>query len=78
MACTCGRIAIGMTITENRNWNPDCSEHGTDSAWWSSSEQIAKREAQNQRSRDLQTRAAEARRRSHLTQTDGETEHAHE
>jgi len=27
--CTCGRINIGMKVTEHRNWSPDCPKHGT-------------------------------------------------
>lgn len=60
-SCTCGRLCVGSTVTEHRNWNPDCDEHGTASAWWKSPEQVAKREAQNARSRDLQRQAREAR-----------------
>ena len=60
--CSCGRIRVGRTVTEHRNWNPDCTEHGTASAWWKSPEQVEKREAQSQRLRDLQARAREARR----------------
>jgi hypothetical protein len=52
-----------MTVTEQRNWNPDCPEHGTDSTWWKSSEQRAKRDADNERMRDLHRRAREARNR---------------
>ncbi len=56
--CRCGRMSIG----ESRNWNPDCPEHGTTSAWWNSPEQKVKRQDQSDRLRDLQRRAAEARR----------------
>ena len=62
MTCTCGRIRIGMEVTEHRNWQPDCLEHGVDSEWWSSPEQVAKREAQNERLRTLREAAREARR----------------
>jgi len=61
-ACTCGRIAIGMEVTELRNWNPDCVEHGTTSEWWNSPEQREKRDQQNARLVELQLRAREARR----------------
>jgi hypothetical protein len=59
--CVCGRIKVGNEVTESRNWNPDCPEHGLDSEWWSSPEQVAKREAQGGRLRDLQRQAREAR-----------------
>ena len=60
--CSCGRITIGMTVTESRNWNPDCVEHGTDSAWYNSDTQRAARDAQNTRVIELQRQAREARR----------------
>ena len=53
MNCTCSRIRIGMEVTEHRNWNPECVEHGVDSIWWHSPEQVAKREAQNARAARL-------------------------
>ncbi len=62
--CLCGRIKIGSTVTENRNWNPDCPEHGTESEWWRSPEQVEKRRQQNERLRDLQRQAREARERA--------------
>jgi len=62
--CTCGRLKVGMTVTEHRNWNPDCPEHGVKSQWYRSPEQKAKRDAQDERLRDLQRQANEARRRA--------------
>lgn len=62
MDCTCGRIKIGMKVTEQRNWHPACREHGLGTAWWNSPEQVAKREAQAVRSADLQARAKAARK----------------
>lgn len=59
--CTCGRIAVGMTVTEIRNWNPDCAEHGTASAWWNSEEQQAERAGRREHLADLWRRAREAR-----------------
>ncbi len=56
--CTCGRMSVG----DSRNWHPDCPEHGLASEWWKSPEQVAKREAQDARLRDLQRQAREARR----------------
>jgi hypothetical protein len=40
VTCTCGRIRIGLRVTEHRNWNPDCPEHGTETDFWKSREQI--------------------------------------
>lgn len=60
--CTCARIAVGMTVTDTRNWNPDCAEHGTASAWWNSEEQRTARASRREHLIDLQRRAREARR----------------
>jgi len=60
MDCTCSRLRVGSELTEVRNWNPDCAEHGVGTEWYTSPEQVAKRQAQNDRLRELQT---EARRR---------------
>lgn len=59
--CRCGRLKVGFTVTESRNWNPDCPQHGTKSTWYRSPEQVAKRQAQDERLRDLQRQAREAR-----------------
>ncbi len=61
--CSCGRIKIGFEVTEHRNWNPDCLEHGIGSAWYMSPEQIRKRAEQNERIRDLHRQVKEARKR---------------
>jgi len=60
-ACRCGRIAVGMTVTNNRNWNGDCPEHGLTSAWWNSPAQVARRQKQNAELRDLYQQARQAR-----------------
>ena len=62
--CTCGRIMLGSKPSGARNWNPDCPEHGIESDWWQSPEQVARRQEQSSRLRDLQRQAAEARRRA--------------
>ena len=62
MTCTCGRIAVGLKLTELRNWSPDCEEHGVDSAWYNSETQMVKRAASSERTIELQRRAREARR----------------
>lgn len=62
--CTCGRIALGLEVTEVRNWNPECPKHGTSSAWWNSTEQRAAREERRVHLTDLQRRAREARQQA--------------
>lgn len=61
ISCTCGYIKVGGTITESRNWHPECAEHGLKSDWYRLPAQVFKREADNARLRDLQRRAREAR-----------------
>lgn len=61
MSCRCGVIKVGGQPTSNRDWNPDCPEHGTASSWHRSPEQTKKRTADSERLRDLQRRAREAR-----------------
>ena len=61
MTCTCSRLKVGGKLTESRNWNPDCTEHGTDSEWYRSPDVVARRDEQRQRTIDLQRRAREAR-----------------
>jgi len=61
MSCTCGRIAIGMEVTEQRNWNPDCVEHGEGTDWYNDPERVAKRALYRERLIDLQRQAREAR-----------------
>jgi len=62
--CTCPRLAIGLEVTEIRNWNADCPSHGTASAWWNSPEQQAERAARRVESIALQAKAKEMRRRA--------------
>jgi hypothetical protein len=59
--CRCGELMLDGRPTGSRNWNPDCPEHGTASEWYRSPEQVAKREADSARLRDLYRRAREAR-----------------
>lgn len=61
--CSCGRIAVGMTVTENRNWNPDCATHGLQSAWYRSPQQVQRRAQQETELREMYRRAREARSR---------------
>lgn len=60
MTCTCYPLSIEGCPP---NWNPDCAEHGEQSEWFNSPDQIAKREAQSERLRDLQRQARDARNR---------------
>lgn len=62
MTCRCSRLRVGRELTEHRNWNPDCPEHGVGTEWYESDEQVAKRQADAERLRDLQARARAARR----------------
>ena len=41
--CRCSRIAVGLEVTANRNWNPDCPAHGQASEWYRSPEQVERR-----------------------------------
>lgn len=59
--CRCGMVKVGGKPTGNRNWNPDCGEHGVMSAWWNDPERVAQREADSIRLRDLQLEAARRR-----------------
>lgn len=59
--CFCGSIAVGLQITESRNWNPACPEHGIYSEWWNSDEQVHQRFVRRQESLELQRRARIAR-----------------
>ena len=62
--CQCPRIALGLEITEARNWSPRCPVHGLESAWWDRPEQRERRAKQAERSIALQLAAAEARRQA--------------
>lgn len=65
MKCSCYPMMIEGAPP---NWNPDCEEHGLRSEWYSSPAQVAKREADSERLRDLQRRAREARNLHHARQ----------
>lgn len=39
MECTCPHLALGTKVLEQRNWNPKCEEHGSDSEWYNSTGQ---------------------------------------
>jgi len=60
--CTCSRIKIGTTVSDNKNLNPECPEHGYNSVWYNSSEQVKKREERSQRLRELYDTARKARK----------------
>ncbi len=61
--CTCGRIVIGTTVTENRNWNPDCPEHGEKTTWFEGEGGDYLR-AQVEKAIVLQRQAREARKKA--------------
>ena len=65
MACTCGRIVLGSEATGSRNWNPDCPEHGIETAWWRSDVQVAHRRYDGARLRVIQA-VARLRRNGQL------------
>ncbi len=60
--CSCGMIYVGLTESGQRNWSPDCLVHGLGSEWYNDDAQVAAREAQDFRSRELQARAKAARK----------------
>ena len=62
--CRCSRLSVGMTVTESRNWNPDCAEHGTTSVWWNTPEQKQKRETDRLRLEDLWAQVRAARKKA--------------
>lgn len=64
MSCECGNIAIGLTVTETRNWHPECPEHGIESEWWNSEAQFQERMVRRSELIKLQARAREARRKA--------------
>ena len=34
VACTCARLSVGLTITNDRDWRPDCPEHGKGTSYY--------------------------------------------
>lgn len=62
--CTCGRLAVGLTVTEARNWNPNCPDHGVKSPWYNSEEQIDIRNLRQENSQ-LWQRLATVTRHDH-------------
>lgn len=59
--CACGLVGVGLIVAEVRNWDPACPEHGVDSEWWKSDEQVHQRFVRRQESLELQRRARIAR-----------------
>ena len=59
--CTCYHIKIGTTVSDNKNLNPECPEHGTKSVWYNSPEQVKKRGERSQRLRELYDAARKAK-----------------
>ena len=58
--CTCGRIAVGMQVTENRNWHDDCPAHGVGTEWYKA-EGKAYFTEQSRKAVEAQQRARKAR-----------------
>jgi hypothetical protein len=68
MTCNCKPIYLnGGERSGSTEWYHACPEHGVMSAWWNDPERVAERERKSIASRDLQTRAAEARRAARPT-----------
>lgn len=61
--CTCSELMLnsGKGATGMRNWAEACPEHGTESDWYRSPEQVAKRAADRERLIGLQEQARQAR-----------------
>lgn len=53
MECTCPHLALGTKVLEQKNWDPDCEEHGTDSVWYTSEAETQRRLLQNERLRGM-------------------------
>lgn len=64
--CTCGRIAVGMWVTNSRNWNPKCPDHGLESFWYNSDEQMYIRALRFDHQKTLQQCAQIIREKSEL------------
>lgn len=59
--CECARVYVGTQLSDNRNWNPDCPQHGIQSAWWKSPEQVMLRRQKADQLADLQAKARAAK-----------------
>lgn len=61
--CTCRELMLngGKGASGVRNWCEACPEHGVDSDWYRSPEQVAKRAADRERLIGLQEQARQAR-----------------
>lgn len=67
MKCSCPHLVIGTQVLKEKNWNPDCSEHGVKSSWYNSDEQIKLRQAQREKTTALQ-KLARLRRNKQISQ----------
>jgi hypothetical protein len=59
--CTCRRILLKGQDSGSRSLDPDCPEHGEQSAWYNSPEQVERRKQRSQRLIDAQKQARAAR-----------------
>lgn len=64
MTCTCGIIKVGGKETSARELDFDCPEHGKDSEFYNSPEEVFRREERSKRLRELQKMAAQAVKRA--------------
>ena len=64
MSCSCPHLMLGSERLEQKNWNPDCEEHGLDSEWWNSDEEVERRRTDLIRRRELFRRARDSREMS--------------
>lgn len=71
MTCTCPHLAIGTEILKQKNWNPDCEEHGVDSAWYNSEKETSIRNARRERTMALQQLASK-RRNGQISQNEAQ------
>lgn len=61
--CTCSELMLnsGKGATGVRNWSETCPEHGVESDWYRSPEQVTKRAVDRERLIGLQEQARQAR-----------------
>jgi hypothetical protein len=60
--CTCGRLAVDLTVSDIRNWRADCPAHGVNSPWYRAPSQVAHRAAFDARLREMYEQARAAAR----------------
>ncbi len=63
--CICAEVKVGGVPSGSYNLNLDCSQHGVNSEWWNSPEQVALRQQEGDLLRLLQIKARAARELGH-------------